>query len=461
MHSFECLVVFLREKPIIAVTKRCLQRIHLLSTFRHGSPPLALAPEHVNVRVFLAAYMIAYRPTHVFESMGALETQLYESSLPLLHTFEQIAKCIIADPKGCFGKVSYETSEHFPTYLFEFLKRFKAWKVPDEVKLTCRIKHALVALYQAQGQLPEDEPDDSKLKVEFFTQIARLRSKLQQIAGANAVSEFDEQRGAGNVRVAIAGVSTGAGAYASLPGRMTNEQLAHELLLDPVFQLDDSGGDSVENPVYHRIRQGFHRAFWDSLEDDLKLVVPCYVRVVRVIIEIRDGLQDLMAGRGDMSISRIIDIDHIQQQVSAQAIAWSDCMHLVASIVGIIRRGQAPKRDDETQQKWVETGRLLLAADRQPEGQPRALCSALEFLLDRVNVMRIDAANARLRLISPVIRDHGIDYERGKFRDKLNAGELTLDRTEVCVSRVLTNASSYSCTDDPSIRLGFLLPFGS
>ena len=33
--------------------------------------------------------------------------------------------------------------------LFEYLKRFKAWKIHDEGKLICRIKHALVALYQA------------------------------------------------------------------------------------------------------------------------------------------------------------------------------------------------------------------------------------------------------------------------------------------------------------------------
>ena len=37
-----------------------------------------------------------------------------------------------------------------------------------------------------------------------------------------------------------------------------------------------------------------------------------------------------------------------------------------------------------------------------------------------------------LRLISPVIRDHGIDYERGKFQDKLDDGSLTLERSEVC-----------------------------
>jgi hypothetical protein len=38
---------------------------------------------------------------------------------------------------------------------------------------------------------------------------------------------------------------------------------------------------------------------------------------------------------------------------------------------------------------------------------------------------------ASLRLISPVIKNHGIDYERTKFQDKLNDGTLTLERTEV------------------------------
>ena len=56
---------------------------------------------------------------------------------------------------------------------------------------------------------------------------------------------------------------------------------------------------------------------------------------------------------------------------------------------------------------------LSSAADASAEdtdAKPRAICKALEFLLGRVNVMRIDAANARLRLIALVIRDHCVDY---------------------------------------------------
>jgi hypothetical protein len=264
--SFENLVITLREKRVIAVTKACLQRLHLLTTFRHGSPPRALAPENVNVRVFLAGYMIAYRSTHVFENMGALEHALLDAATPLLTKFQEM--CNVVREKKAFSAVPVELSRDFPTMLFDYLKRFKAWKVPDEAKLTCRIKHALVALYQAEEHLPADEPEDSKLKIEFRTQIDRLRSKLQQIAGADALQKFDEERLSG----ALTGACPpppggdgdgrgkgGGGALGALPGRMTNEQLAHELLLDPEFQLAEDGGCSVENPVFNRIRDSFHK----------------------------------------------------------------------------------------------------------------------------------------------------------------------------------------------------------
>eukprot|EP00291_Cryptomonas_curvata_P026192 CAMPEP_0172174800 /NCGR_PEP_ID=MMETSP1050-20130122/13871_1 /TAXON_ID=233186 /ORGANISM="Cryptomonas curvata, Strain CCAP979/52" /LENGTH=643 /DNA_ID=CAMNT_0012846827 /DNA_START=422 /DNA_END=2354 /DNA_ORIENTATION=- len=408
-----------------------------------GSPSKALAPENVNVRVFLAAFMIAYRPTHVFESMGALEQSLFESAMPLLTTFERIIQCIRSSAKRSFQEVPPDLTEGFPTMLFEYLKRFKAWKVPDEAKLTCRIKHALIALYQAEEHLPPDEPEDSKLKVEFRTQIERLRSKLQQIAGVDALNQFDEQRKAGQVSGPAAGGGgsggsgggTGGGAYAALPGRMTNEQLAHELLLDPTFQLDESGGCSVENPVFHRIRESFHQAFWDSLVDDLKLASPCYVRVLRVLAEIRDGINDLAGSKESGSISEAVDLEFIKQQAEQGLYGWDNCMRLIGSIVAVIQRVQAPKRDDETRARWKQVGQAMQEA--AGADQPRAFCKALEFLLDRVNAMRIDAANARLRLIAPVIKDHGIDYERGKFQDKLNDGSLTLERTQDWIRKTL------------------------
>eukprot|EP00291_Cryptomonas_curvata_P028949 CAMPEP_0172213412 /NCGR_PEP_ID=MMETSP1050-20130122/37578_1 /TAXON_ID=233186 /ORGANISM="Cryptomonas curvata, Strain CCAP979/52" /LENGTH=610 /DNA_ID=CAMNT_0012894241 /DNA_START=380 /DNA_END=2212 /DNA_ORIENTATION=+ len=376
--------------------------------------------------------------------MGTLEQALYESAISLLTAFQRILQCIRSASMHCFQEVPNDLTQYFPAILHQYLQRFKAWKVPDEAKLTCRIKHALVALYQAEEHLPPDEPEDSKLKVEFRTQIERLRSKLQQIAGDDALREFDEQFRAGQVNLSGAdscaggtsGGGAGGGAYAALPGRMTNEQLAHELLLDPGFQLDEGGGYCSDNPVFHRIRQSFHQAFWDSLVDDLKLAPPCYVRVLRVLAEIRDGIVDL-AGSSEWSgrIGEAVDLGFIKEQAELGLYGWDCCMRLIGSILAVIQRVQAPRRDDETRARWRQVGQAMQEATG--EDQPRAFCTALEFLLDRVNAMRIDAANARLRLIAPVIKDHGVDYERGKFQDKLNDGSLTLERTRAWIRECL------------------------
>ena len=65
--------------------------------------------------------------------------------------------------------------------------------------------------------------------------------------------------------------------------------------------------------------------------------------------------------------------------------------------------------------------------------RPLAFTQALRSLLDGVNRLRMEASNQLLGMIAPVIQEHGIDYERGKFKNKLDSGILTLEKTKVCV----------------------------
>ena len=430
--SFEQVVIYLREKKVIAVSKACLQRIHLLTTFRHGSPSSALVPENVNIRVFLAGFMIAYYPDKVFETMGALEQPLFHSTLTLIEAFERICKQIAANPS--FAHMPHELTKDFPTLLLKFLKAFKAWKVPDEIKLTKRIKHALTALYQALEHLPPDEPEDSPLMIEFNTTIPRLRSKLEQIAGISVLNAFDEERANGLMQI-VNGVGNASAYMSKRTVRLSNQQLAHELLLDPLFQLEDDGcgTHTAENPIFHNINESFHRQFWDSLEDDLKLEYPCYVRVIRVLGQICDGIHDLCETSG---IREVVDLEFISQQAQAGLYSWQSTEKLLAGILCVIERVQLAKRDSETRTKWEAL--LLEAANSQDASPHRALCNQLEFLLNRVNVMRIDAANARLRLISPTIILHGVDYERKQFQEKLDNSTFTLERTTAWLNRAIT-----------------------
>ena len=137
--SFESLVVHLREKETIRIAKAMLQRVHLLCTLRHGSPPRALAPENVNVRVFLAGFMIAFRPTHVFESMGELEGALLNAATPLMEKFQGIIHCLLGKTSSGpsvapqplprhFSEIQHALTDRFPFMLYDYLVRFKAWK---------------------------------------------------------------------------------------------------------------------------------------------------------------------------------------------------------------------------------------------------------------------------------------------------------------------------------------------
>ena len=149
--SFEDLVVYLRDMSVVRTSKACLQRIHYLCTFRHGSVSRVCKPENVNVRVFHAAFMIVYRPTHVFEYMCPLAQALFDASEKMIKSFELICDALLNSTHKTFNDVPHELTKDFEALLVDFLVKFKAWKVPDEIKLTGRIKHALIALYQASS----------------------------------------------------------------------------------------------------------------------------------------------------------------------------------------------------------------------------------------------------------------------------------------------------------------------
>jgi hypothetical protein len=100
----------------------------------------------------------------------------------------------------------------------------------SQAKLTNRIKHALTALYLSRDRLPEDEPKTSKISLEFDTQIKRLQDKLVQISGQKTLDDFIEKISKQRKLVA-----KGDYGISSQPMHLTNEQLAHELLLDPVL----------------------------------------------------------------------------------------------------------------------------------------------------------------------------------------------------------------------------------
>jgi hypothetical protein len=121
-----------------------------------------------------------------------------------------------------------------------------------------------------------------------------------------------------------------------------------------------------------------------------------------VLEVVKNGLCDLLANDRSM-IDEMIDIRFISEQLEKGAYDWDRCFRLVKSITSIIKQKQNQDRIDETNILWEATNSMIMDGT----DMPAAFCNALRFIFDRVNMMRVDNTNARLRYVEPAVRFHG------------------------------------------------------
>jgi T-complex protein 11 len=141
---------------------------------------------------------------------------------------------------------------------------------------------------------------------------------------------------------------------------------------------------------------------------------------------VKDGMLDL-AGEGLRErISNDLDLDIIREKFESRQLSVEGWLEIFEKGFDLVMTIQAPSRDKETKQKHEEVKNNLAS-----EPLHIAVVKSLELLLDRVNIMRVDAANHRLKLIAPVVQEHGVGYFRDKFELKLKNGIITLDKTKV------------------------------
>ena len=180
---------------------------------------------------------------------------------------------------------------------------------------------------------------------------------------------------------------------------MNSERLAHELILNPSFQLDPNGR-------WDSIHASFHEPFWDSLPQGLQSNPPNYDRLLRFLREINEtvhkfairaeppayvgviaqgtnALADLAETNAVPAV--VVNINALLLQLIDGSFGWDDCRALVGGFVETIRARQEPARDAELTTQWAEVSLAMDSAT--PEEQPAALCKAFRFLMDRVSLM--------------------------------------------------------------------------
>ncbi|NXX54980.1 TCP11 protein, partial [Scopus umbretta] len=212
--------------------------------------------------------------------------------------------------------------------------------------------------------------------------------------------------------------------------------IVHEIVLNSDFKLqaDSLSPKSLEN----RVKETLHKAFWDSLEEQLSASPPDYTRAIQLLEEIKEALLSLLLPRHNQLRSQIeeaLDMELIRQEAEHGAL---DIRSLTAYVLGTMARLCAPIRDEEVRglQSLTDPAQLLREIFRV------------------LGLMKMDMLNFTIQSLRTHLQDHTIQYERKKFQELLDKLPNSLDRTRewLCQAAAEVSASSSQPPPHPAVR---------
>ncbi|CAI5686963.1 T-complex protein 11-like protein 1 [Oreochromis niloticus] len=237
---------------------------------------------------------------------------------------------------------------------------------------------------------------------------------------------------------------TGSPPTASLSSLMelencvSNLSLAHEIVVnrDFCFKPRNPSTDSLEG----RVTEIVHRAFWDSLQEQLNSDPPNYSHAVLLLQEVKTMLQSLLLPahvRLRSQLDEVLDMDLIRQEVDHGAL---DLHRLAEFVINTMASLCAPVRDPEVR---------ALRDLKEPVELLREIFRVL-------GLMKTDMVNFTIQSLRPHLMQQAIQYERAKFQQILDKQPDSLDNTtawlQAAASEVVSACEAQSDSPGPDSR---------
>lgn len=201
----------------------------------------------------MTVFLIAIYPDNCLEGDGVPEKEVLESSSQMYIRFERIAKVLVKN-KGDFRLVSADMTRDFIPMLMQFFQRFDAWKLPDSKKMIQRIIKVMDGLYTTKESVVDSTDSQCvKLRLDVDEHIGTMRTKLIQLGGLSALMAYDENRRRRTAEQERTTVNEGILGFVARGGVMSVEQLAHEVHLNPLFNLEDHNHNELDNGVFGQV----------------------------------------------------------------------------------------------------------------------------------------------------------------------------------------------------------------
>ncbi|KAM8867795.1 T-complex protein 11-like protein 2 [Synchiropus picturatus] len=192
---------------------------------------------------------------------------------------------------------------------------------------------------------------------------------------------------------------------------VSNLSLAHEIVMNRDFSFTPSSPpkESLEG----RVTEIVHRAFWDSLSEQLNSQPPNYEHAIVLLQELKRLLDSLLLPRHvrlRSQLDEVLDMDLIRLQVQRGAL---DLDRLAAYIINTMAALCAPVRDPEIS---------ALKELKEPVELLRGIFRVL-------GLMKADMLSFTVQSLRPHLLQQAVTYERTKFQQILDKQPAALDRT--------------------------------
>ncbi|EMP32335.1 T-complex protein 11 like protein, partial [Chelonia mydas] len=215
--------------------------------------------------------------------------------------------------------------------------------------------------------------------------------------------------------------------------RMT---IAHEIVVNRDFKLQEV--NFSPNSLESRVKETLHKAFWDSLKEQLSASPPDYTHVIQLLREIKETILSLLLPRHSRlrnQIEEALDMELIRQEAEHGAL---DIPNLTTYILGTMAMLCAPVRDEEVQR---------LQGVRDPVQLLREIVRVLDL-------MKMDMVNFTIQSLRPHLQDHSVQYEQKKFQELLAKLPNSLDHTTEWLHKAAAevSASSLSSPSHPEVH---------
>lgn len=514
--SFEDAMKCLTEPSVSQAARRVLTLIPV-------SAPIRLRPRRLRTaRVFLMAGMIAYHASDVLSARldpndeMADDAQTEDEIAVFKHFSERLlhAATLMVDATHELALAMVSASATSPSSsemtrdtlkralrTFDashtlFLDAFDAWKRLDGQRLASDLVQSYAMLFSANYTTTLEHGDAAaedrihEIMRRTVDQMAELKHAMVKVLGREATdvrlaalrtqlttqldakfaAASDKEKTAASRRQARQAKATRRAASPSKPDLgftkqvFSNEQLAHELILNPQYKLEAPPADThPAASLVTRVTSTMKQVFWDELTTALSETRGASstqgpTRLLRQLEEMREALlgvlgattSDFASVKTTLStevLTRQMGLDSSSSSSSSTAemapgmLHWPQLCQTLTFVLGMLLRNEAPVRNADTSAWQLKLGTVASVSPFVPSAAIALLPSFFTFVLTQIDYFRLDSVNAHLQLLAPYLARHGIEHERTKFTAMLEAAASRdddgLDATSQWITRSL------------------------